>query len=472
MGRGGGRTTYQSTPDSQSIHSMSVTVGEHSQAPESAQLASTQAPPALAAKGPVRPIALAARCDICKADCNSLEMLEQHKNGKRHKKNVQRIEEIQKQQRVPNELHAKVMPENNDSPAVGITPNSAGLSTQLGETINASIAQNKATAAPENVQIANSTVQQNLEIEVQKGHTAEGLSEIVKVEAVTEASPSDAPLPAGPTEGSTDGPRFGRSDRFDRRRGSMKRKMTRPGRGGKRLKSSERDRVPERLREQPRVCTLCNAMCDTQAVFEVHLSGKKHLSKLRRFQGQGTVYGPITVYIPPNQPSANPTKGPEPLFYGLKTHEMLQLEAYGALNGLQVENFGIHHGYQSEQNRGPENGSQEPEVVKGLDHPKNEEVDTAKGEQEGVTMENTESQANNALDFEVKDPSVAPIAVALETVNSEVEFRCTVEEDVIPVPEFGSLHGADVVLPGLSAKMEEPGANAEELTNGDEIPSM
>ncbi|RVX15354.1 hypothetical protein CK203_009119 [Vitis vinifera] len=33
-------------------------------------------------------------CELCRVDCTSLEILEQHKNGKRHKKNLQRIEEL------------------------------------------------------------------------------------------------------------------------------------------------------------------------------------------------------------------------------------------------------------------------------------------------------------------------------------------------------------------------------------------
>ncbi|KAK3224897.1 hypothetical protein Dsin_004759 [Dipteronia sinensis] len=35
-------------------------------------------------------------CELCRVDCTSLEILEQHKNGKRHKKNLQKIEELRK----------------------------------------------------------------------------------------------------------------------------------------------------------------------------------------------------------------------------------------------------------------------------------------------------------------------------------------------------------------------------------------
>ncbi|KAL5815177.1 hypothetical protein ACOSQ4_025818 [Xanthoceras sorbifolium] len=35
-------------------------------------------------------------CELCRVDCTGLEILEQHKNGKRHKKNSQKIEELRK----------------------------------------------------------------------------------------------------------------------------------------------------------------------------------------------------------------------------------------------------------------------------------------------------------------------------------------------------------------------------------------
>lgn len=45
--------------------------------------------------GPVWPPRMA-WCELCRVDCNTLEILEQHKNGKRHKKNLQVFEELQK----------------------------------------------------------------------------------------------------------------------------------------------------------------------------------------------------------------------------------------------------------------------------------------------------------------------------------------------------------------------------------------
>lgn len=46
-------------------------------------------------------------CDICRVNCDSLEILEQLKNGKRHKKTVQRSEHRQAQEKLMAELLVK-----------------------------------------------------------------------------------------------------------------------------------------------------------------------------------------------------------------------------------------------------------------------------------------------------------------------------------------------------------------------------
>ncbi|KAM3686999.1 hypothetical protein ACJW31_10G043200 [Castanea mollissima] len=94
-------------------------------------------------------------------------------------------------------------------------------------------------------------------------------------------------------------------DRFDNRRHGMKRKM-RGGRGGKRMRTFESPRQhaepPKPKVVIPLICDLCNVKCDTQEVFDCHLSGKKHLAKLKRFEGHQAMYGPmgLQALYPPN----------------------------------------------------------------------------------------------------------------------------------------------------------------------------
>ncbi|KAK1399568.1 hypothetical protein POM88_009431 [Heracleum sosnowskyi] len=43
-----------------------------------------------------------ARCELCRVDCNSFEILEQRKGGKKHKKNMQKLEVLKAYQPVSN----------------------------------------------------------------------------------------------------------------------------------------------------------------------------------------------------------------------------------------------------------------------------------------------------------------------------------------------------------------------------------
>ena len=52
------------------------------------------------------------------------------------------------------------------------------------------------------------------------------------------------------------------------------------------------------------------------------------MSRLKHTQGADSVLGPLVVYIPSNQPVAHPVGAPEPVFYGLKSRDMVEQEAY------------------------------------------------------------------------------------------------------------------------------------------------
>lgn len=498
LGRSGSRRFHQSAPDSQQPNAASTLGIKPTSVPDIEQALSqaselAAAPSRMRPKHPLLPIAW---CDICRVDCNSLEIMEQHKNGKRHKKTVQRIQEIQAQQKLMAELQANVAvkPEvaiqkaeenkavqvvelNKASDQVGEVKKasttsenmaSAVLSNQAGELNKASsvsesmmaadfsdqvIEANKYSASSESLSVATVTMENKLELEMQS-QNVDGQSVPAKekeartMAALSDASHSEEPQAEGPARR----PRMGGHDRYDRRRGP-KRKMTRFARGGKRLRRFEpmRSKPPERPKEQPRVCTLCNVMCDTLAVFESHLSGKKHLSQIKRFQGQDSVYGPISVYVPPNQPTAYPPQAPEPLFYGPKSHEMLQQEAY-ELQGLPVEGYGPQQGNQAKQATEAEGSGLMSQAEESLEHPANE-IPAHRG-QEAVTM-NAEGQTSIS-EFEEKEPSQSLTFPEAATMEEEATFPTT--EDEVPLPAYGATPGDGAVLPGLDIRVGEPNA--------------
>ncbi|CAL9092984.1 unnamed protein product [Musa textilis] len=429
VGNGGSRRYYQSVPERQLLHSAPAPIMESSSVAEPG-IASGQTPlkvTALATETtqmlPWQPLLLLAWCDICRVDCNSFENLEQHKNGKRHKKTVQRIQEIEAQQKVMAELEAKVaskpdiclqkMEENkysllgevknvlhqaievanagSDTVASSMLPYQIHGATKV---IDAKAATtifssqdrklNKSSDTPEivipaQVNEANqvSTASENLPAKtMQTNHNMESEIQVLVLSGKSESSKEEEDrgeaLMFDEQEimaSSIEGPRMDAYDKYDKRYG-QKWKMTRFGHDGKRLRRPApiRSRPPVHPKEQPRVCTLCNVMCDTLAVFNCHLSGKKHISRINRFQGQHTVYGPISLYIPPNQPSAYPPQAPEPVFYGLKSHELLQHAVYG-LGAVRIEGCGLQQGDQAEQGKTADNAALESRSEQGSEQP-------------------------------------------------------------------------------------------------------
>ncbi|CAL9146096.1 unnamed protein product [Musa hybrid cultivar] len=397
-GRGGSRQNHLSAPVGPLPVTTPASVAESLSVipPVMEELKAPLQSPALVAESgtliPTRPFLPLAWCDICRVDCNSLEVLEQHKNGKRHKKTVQRIQEIQAQQKLMADLHIKYAAEpemvlqsaeENKVSLPGEANKLFSHTDKAGETVAAAFSSDQVIEAGNAVVVALNTrctalPASSRDTEANKGSISSAtviLSEVneanicsaalenlppattemdhkmgpeMQSQNITIQSDSSKEGETGsvaPTTGAPDyidvpaakgcGRRAGMNG-YNRRHGS-KRKMMRYWRNGKRLKMLEavESNPQEHQKERPRVCTLCNVTCDTQAVFDCHLSGKKHISRIKRFQGQHTEFGPITVYIPPNQPSAHPPKAPDPLFYGLRSHEMLQQEACTGGCGVQ-----------------------------------------------------------------------------------------------------------------------------------------
>nr|CAD1835112.1 unnamed protein product [Ananas comosus var. bracteatus] len=394
---------------------------------------------------PRRPALPVAWCDVCRVDCNSLEILEQHKNGKRHKRTVQRIQEIQAQQKLMGnfgpvviaqpELVPPVTAENSFAPPITaensfvppitaensfVPPITAenSFAPQVGEVSEAPsqmgegkeeytvsdympLVQNKESAALQNTQAPAVGTENNPEDPMQT-QAADGQTEPPKeLGEKTEGAPSDAiqseEFPKGRFQKR---PRMDSYNRFNRRGGASRQPM-RYWQTEKRMRFPE---PPKPKREQPRVCTVCNVMCDTVAVFDIHLAGKKHIAKIKRFQGSNSVFGPIQVFIPPNQPTAYPPRGPQPIYYGMKTPEMIQQEAYMLSRAAQLEGYGV-----------PQEARQSVEAAEG-----------------SGAAQQTQAEGENAAGTEGKENVQAVTESGLENATTEGGSSVAAGEDVAP----------------------------------------
>nr|XP_043613817.1 uncharacterized protein LOC122585757 isoform X2 [Erigeron canadensis] len=185
-------------------------------------------------------------CELCRVDCTSKEILEQHNNGKRHKKNLQKLQNM----KITYEPVSEIQKDEN-------------------------------------------SLVQGTEADVQSKIVATDSKVEVKEHDIQETKPR------------------------------LKRKIkggSRGGRGGKRMKPTGPPRPKVVI---PLMCDLCNVKCDTQEVFNRHTAGKKHMTKVKRFEGHQAMYGPTAVQVlyPPNPLSQ--TLGPQTAYYGAP-------ESYGA----------------------------------------------------------------------------------------------------------------------------------------------
>lgn len=217
-----------------------------------------------------RPVQIA-WCELCRVDCTSLEILEQHKNGKRHKKNMLRIEELK------NGTKPADCIQNHQEPINDLKPEEP----QQPPIVEDGEEQKSAENLPSEARSDEYGMENNL-------HSNTG--EKPKV-PVVELSGKQGRKP--------------RKILFDNRRRGIKRKM-KGGHGGKRIKTHETQRTaaepPKPKVVTPLLCDLCNVKCDTREVLDRHLSGKKHIAKLKRFQGHQAIYGPtgLQALYPPN----------------------------------------------------------------------------------------------------------------------------------------------------------------------------
>lgn len=221
---------------------------------------------------PMQPQTRALWCELCRVECNSMEILEQHKNGKKHKKNLQKSESINSINQAAAKVQSDERGVHDANPEEKLQPENA----QEGE-------ENK-----------------------------KGLPEKVPTESVTEENKAEVENPGCVQAG---------LHQFDNHRRGMKRKM-RGGRGGKQMRTLDGlRRLIKRAQPKvviPLICDLCNIKCDTQEVFNRHVSGKKHISKLKRFEGHQAMYGPLGLQAlyPPNPiaQTLHQAQGPQQTF--------------------------------------------------------------------------------------------------------------------------------------------------------------
>ncbi|KAH6823575.1 putative endonuclease or glycosyl hydrolase with C2H2-type zinc finger domain-containing protein [Perilla frutescens var. hirtella] len=206
---------------------------------KSAELASVLPPPKVVS------------CELCKVECNTLEILQQHMNGKKHKKKLKVFEELQN-------INERVI---------------------CRRTEQTSTIELKSEVLPQPDRVEGSGTQQ-LQPEVLPSQEINEESKVAgekrKVEEVEPPEESAKKM---------------RVDHAEHTGHVLKRKL-RGGKSNRKKRTSDRAKrlvqPPEPKQVAPLVCELCNVKCESLVVFQSHLVGKKHKSKAKRFLGQDT----------------------------------------------------------------------------------------------------------------------------------------------------------------------------------------
>ncbi|KAL8542789.1 hypothetical protein ACS0TY_003613 [Phlomoides rotata] len=204
-----------------------------------------------AQSAPVLPPPKAVWCELCRVECNTIEILKQHLNGKKHKKKLKVFEE-------PQNLNKRV------------------TGTQTEQT---SISELKPEVSSQPDQIEGSGNQQLQQENLPSQAVNQETQEEQKLVAVETAEESLKKV---------------RMDRSGGAGRGLKRKL-RGGKVGRRMKPCDRSKKvvePPKPKEViPLVCELCNVKCESSVVFQSHLVGKKHISKAKRFLGPQETLG-------------------------------------------------------------------------------------------------------------------------------------------------------------------------------------
>ncbi|KAL6007834.1 hypothetical protein ACLOJK_033337 [Asimina triloba] len=202
-----------------------------------------------------------ARCDLCKVDCNTWEILQQHKNGKRHKKNMQKLEEFKECENILSESQ-------------------------------------QASGQPGSVLGVEKSNQSSVE-DLPKTTVTKDENETEERTMLTEEQ-AEVPT-AGLTKATTGRLRMDGSLEYQGHPSKQKVQGNLGPRDWKRLKQSESVSCSGAPKVQPKYCALCHVTCDTQVVFESHLAGKKHTSRVKKAKssrGKYMAVGLHALYMP------------------------------------------------------------------------------------------------------------------------------------------------------------------------------
>ncbi|XP_068669765.1 mediator of RNA polymerase II transcription subunit 15-like [Aristolochia californica] len=412
-------------------------------------------------------------CELCMVDCNSLEILEQHLNGKRHKKNVQRLQEfekhkkmmaglqqksgvpLQQEQTQPQQEQTETHPQQQEA-----RPHEIESQQQQSEPQPQPHPQQQTETQPEQQeQQAQSQRQESQpqlqseseslpEKEVQSGAEEQESKQIsaapetsphptneetakMETEGKQQNQPGEQPI-AEVSTAPTRRPMRGRGHWDDRRRVPKRGRMMRFVRGAKRMRMSERmmdeqfPREAKEPKEEPKFCSLCNVTCDTQAVFECHLAGKKHNSRVKRTQGSFGAYGLHSNYASHTQPAGYVPRGyHQPIIYSHPGQEITRQQPVVESESITEATSDSHGEKKSE--------------------PFQRQVIVGSGSQEAHTIqpEGQSSQHSSNVEpigrFSVSEPKIT-------------EAR--------PL-DFGAPPVENVVLPGLETKAAEIVLNSE-----------
>ncbi|CAA2954224.1 mediator of RNA polymerase II transcription subunit 12-like [Olea europaea subsp. europaea] len=204
---------------------------------------------------PVWPPPQIAWCELCRVDCNTPEILEQHRNGKKHKKNLKVYEELQR-------LNKDLTGGQNEQPLTFELKPEGSLQPveSEGDGTKQPLPENLLSQAVEEENIV-STENQNVEEVEPNEELAQNL----------------------------------RMNHYEARGRGFKRNMRGGGRGGKWMRFNDGSRkliepaMPKGF--VPLICELCNVKCESVITFQGHLVGKKHQSNAKRFQGHQDIIG-------------------------------------------------------------------------------------------------------------------------------------------------------------------------------------
>ncbi|KAE9610786.1 hypothetical protein Lal_00021140 [Lupinus albus] len=246
--------------------------------------------PAHVPAAPLQPPSRHVQCEICKVECNTPEILEQHKNGKRHKKNMKVHEELQRRKGTNGQQSVLIhSPQLNLTyqPKQGQESEKKGFPTgYMGSEVTAINGQQSLLIPNTQSNYTATQVQENMGSEVTAdNHKAD--KELQNNEGQTSQVPAEELA--------------GKSTDNSAVRGRGLKRKTKGGRGGKSMRTDDgsRRRVepPKPQLAKTFICEVCNVKCESQVVYDSHLVGKKHMARLNRVHGrQSTVVGFQTLY--------------------------------------------------------------------------------------------------------------------------------------------------------------------------------